>query len=67
VPGFPLGQWKNVDAYQKTQRCSYRLLRVKATWAGSDIRQLAHMPEVLKLLVRAYREALRALRTSVFR
>jgi hypothetical protein len=31
--------------------------------AGGDVRQLAHMPEALKLYLRAFREALRALRT----
>jgi 2-dehydropantoate 2-reductase len=53
---------KNVDAYLKTHVAGLPALAGAAYLAGGQVRQLAHMPEALKLYVRAFREALRALR-----
>jgi len=53
---------KNVDAYQKTHAAGLPACAGAVYMAGGDIRRLAHMPEALKLFVRAHREALRALR-----
>ncbi len=53
---------KNVDAYLKTHAAALPALAGAAYMAGGNVRQLAHTPKALKLYVRAYREALRALR-----
>ena len=61
--GLPARVQKNMDAYQKTHAAGLPAGAGAVYMAGGDIRRLAHMPEVLRLFVRAYREALRALRT----
>ena len=60
--GLPARVVKNVDAYQKTHVAGVPSLAGAIYMAGGDIRRLADMPEVLRLYVRAFREALRALR-----
>jgi 2-dehydropantoate 2-reductase len=62
--GLPARVRKNVDAYLKTHAAGLPAIAGAVYMAGGDIRRLAHMPEVLRLVVRAYREALRALRTA---
>jgi 2-dehydropantoate 2-reductase len=54
---------KNVDAYQKTHAAFLPACAGALYLAGGDVHHLAHMPEALKLFVRASGEALRALRT----
>lgn len=53
---------KNVDAYLKTHVAGLPALAGAVYMAGGNVRQLARQPEALKLFVRAFREALRALR-----
>ena len=55
---------KNVDAYQKTHAAGLPALAGALYMAGVDIRRLARRPELLRLFVQAYREALRALRAD---
>jgi 2-dehydropantoate 2-reductase len=62
--GLPARVQKNIDAYQKTHAAGLPAFAGALYMAGGDIRRLAHMPEALRLFVRAYREALRALRTK---
>lgn len=52
---------KNIDAYLKTHAAGLPACAGAIYMAGGDMHRLAHMPEALKLLVRACREALRAL------
>jgi len=60
--GFSVRITKNVDAFLKTHAAGLPALAGAAYLAGGQVRQLAHTPEALKLNVRAFREALRALR-----
>jgi 2-dehydropantoate 2-reductase len=53
---------KNVDAYLKTHAAGLPAFAGAAYLAGGQVRRLAHMPEALRLNIRAFREALEALR-----
>lgn len=53
---------KNVDAYLKTHAAGLPAFAGAIYMGSGDFRRPAHMPEALTLLVRACREALRALR-----
>jgi 2-dehydropantoate 2-reductase len=59
--GFSVRIAKNIDAYLKTHAAGVAPLAGAAYLAGGQVGQLAHTPEALKLYVRAFREALRAL------
>lgn len=59
--GLPARVVKDVDAHLKTHAAGVPAIAGAIYMAGGDIRKLAHMPDVLKLFVQAYREALRAL------
>ncbi len=59
--GLPAKVGKDVDAYLKTHAAGLPAFAGAVYMTGGDIRRLAHTPEALRLLVRAYREALRAL------
>jgi 2-dehydropantoate 2-reductase len=52
---------KNVDAYLKTHAVGLPALAGAVSMAGGDVRQFACSPHALKLFLRAFREALRAL------
>jgi 2-dehydropantoate 2-reductase len=60
--GLPARVARDVDAYQKTHAAGLPACAGALYMAGGDIRRLARMPEAIRLFVRAYREALRALR-----
>jgi 2-dehydropantoate 2-reductase len=60
--GLPAQVVKDVDAHLKTHAAGVPALAGAIYMSGGDIRQLARTPETLRLYVRAYREALRALR-----
>jgi len=60
--GFSVRVAKNVDAYLKTHAAGLPGLAGAAYLAGGKMRQLAHSPEALKMYVRAFREALHAVR-----
>jgi 2-dehydropantoate 2-reductase len=62
--GLPARVVKNVEAYQKTHAAGVPPLAGALYMAGGDIRRLAHMPQLLRLLVQGCREALRALRAE---
>jgi 2-dehydropantoate 2-reductase len=62
--GLPARLRKNVDAYLKTHAAGLPAMAGAVYMAGGDIRRLAHMPEVVRLFVRSYREALRGLRAA---
>ena len=62
--GLPARLRKNVDAVLKTHAAGLPAIAGAVYMAGGDIRRLAHMPEVVRLVVRAYREALRGLRAA---
>jgi len=55
---------RNVDAYQKTHAAAIPALAGALYMAGGRVRRLACMPELLRLFVEGWREALRALRTE---
>jgi len=59
--GLPARVQKNVDAYQKTHAAGLPAFAGAVYLCGGDVRRLAHTREALKLFVRSYREALRAL------
>ncbi|HYA24587.1 MAG TPA: 2-dehydropantoate 2-reductase N-terminal domain-containing protein [Terriglobales bacterium] len=52
---------KNVDAYLKTHAVGLPALAGAVYMAGGNVRQFAHTRDALKLFLRAFREALRAL------
>jgi len=54
----------DIDAHLKTHAAGLPALAGAVYRAGGDIRRLAHMPEVVRLFVEAYREALHAVRAS---
>jgi len=54
---------KNADAYLKTHAAGLPALAGAVYLAGGNVGQLSYSPEALKLYLRAYREALRALRS----
>jgi len=60
--GLPVRVVKNIDAYLKTHAAGLPPLAGAVYFAGGNIHQLARTPEVMKLNVEAFREALRALR-----
>ncbi len=62
--GLPARLRKNVDAFLKTHAAGLPAIAGAVYMADGDIRRLAHMPEVVRLFVRAYREALRGLRAA---
>lgn len=62
--GLPARVIKNVDAYQKTHAADLPAAAGALYMAGGDIRRLAHRPQLLRLFVQGYREALRALRSD---
>jgi 2-dehydropantoate 2-reductase len=55
---------KNVDAYQKTHAAGLPAFAGALYMAGGDIRRLGDNSELLKLFVKSWREALRALRAE---
>lgn len=59
--GLPARLRKDVDSYLKTHAAGLPAIAGAVYMADGDIRRLAHMPEVVRLFVRAYREALRGL------
>ena len=59
--GLPARLRKNVDAFLKTHAAGLPATAGAVYMAGGDIRRLAHLPEVVRLLIRSYREALRGL------
>jgi 2-dehydropantoate 2-reductase len=62
--GLPARVIKNVEAYQKTHAAGIPPLAGALYMAGGDIRRLAHRPELLRLCIEGWREALRALRAD---
>jgi len=54
---------ENIDAYLKTHAAGLPAFAGAAYRTGGKVRQLAHAPDALRLFIRAYREALRALGT----
>ena len=52
---------KDVDAYLKTHAAGLPSIAGAVYMAGGDIRRLAHLPNVVRLFIRSYREALRGL------
>jgi len=62
--GLPARVVKNVDAYLKTHGAGVPPFAGALYMAGGDIRRLAHMPELLRLFLQGWREALRALRAD---
>jgi len=54
---------KNADAYLKTHAAGLPALAGAVYMAGGNVRQFAHTRDLLKLFLRAFREALHALRT----
>jgi 2-dehydropantoate 2-reductase len=59
--GLPGRVQNNVEAYQKTHAAGLPAFAGAVYMCGGDVRRLAHTPEAMKLFVRSYREALRAL------
>ncbi len=59
--GLPARLRKDVDAYLKTHAAGLPAIAGAVYMAGGDIRRLAHMPKVVRLFIRSYREALRGL------
>jgi len=59
--GLPARLRKDVDAYLKTHAAGLPAIAGAVYMAGGDIRRLAHLPKLLRLLIRSYREALRGL------
>ncbi len=53
---------RNVDAYLKTHAAGLPAAAGAAYLAGGQVRQLARNPDVLRLYIEAFREAIRALR-----
>jgi 2-dehydropantoate 2-reductase len=62
--GLPAWVIDNADAFQKTHAAAVPPLAGGLYMAGGDIRRLAHQPELVKLVVAGWREALRALRVD---
>ncbi|HXZ04656.1 MAG TPA: 2-dehydropantoate 2-reductase N-terminal domain-containing protein [Ktedonobacteraceae bacterium] len=62
--GLPTRLRKDVDAYLKTHAAGLPAMAGAVYMAGGDIRRLAHLPNVVRLFVRSYREALRGLRAA---
>jgi 2-dehydropantoate 2-reductase len=52
---------KDMDARQKTHAAGVPAIAGAIYMAGGDVRRLAHMPDGVKLFVRAYKEGLQAL------
>ena len=59
--GLPARLQKDVDAYLKTHAAGLPAIGGAVYMAGGDIRRLAHMPKIMRLFVRSYKEALRGL------
>jgi 2-dehydropantoate 2-reductase len=59
--GLPVRLRKDVDAYLKTHAAGLPAIAGAVYMAGGDIRRLAHMPKLVRLFIRSYREALRGL------
>ena len=57
--GLPARLRKDVDAYLKTHAAGLPAVAGAVYMAGGDIRRLAHIPKLVRLLIRSYREALR--------
>ena len=55
---------KNIDAYLKTHAAGLPALAGAVYFAGGNVCQLAESPEGLRLFIRAFREALRALHAT---
>jgi 2-dehydropantoate 2-reductase len=53
---------KNIDAWQKTHAAGMPAMAGAIYMAGGEVRRLARRPDVLRLYLQAFREALRALR-----
>ncbi|MGZ6304287.1 MAG: ketopantoate reductase family protein [Ktedonobacteraceae bacterium] len=59
--GLPARLRKDVDAHLKTHAAGLPAIAGAVYMAGGDIRRLAHMPKLVRLFIRSYREALRGL------